>query len=65
MFYREVTGVQCSAGDMCRGCERFPEPGQRPCQAAQQFLPALRRGLHLEVLYCPDYHPPLGKEKTT
>ncbi len=63
MFYRqEAGGVQFSPGDQCRGCDRFPEGGPKLCATVREIRPALQRGLHLEVLYCPDFHPPLGKE---
>lgn len=62
MYYREPRGVTAGEQDACRDCREF-YGGNTVCVGVGILLnEALEKGMHLEVLYCPQYNPPLGQE---
>jgi hypothetical protein len=63
MFWREqMGGVSAGETDSCWSCRKVTGGPQVCPEISRGLVKALRAGVHLEVLYCPNYAPLLGKE---
>jgi len=63
MYFRQPEGINRTQADACQGCQRYLG-GKTVCKPLGEILgEALRGGLHLDVIYCPERRPLLGQEQ--
>ena len=63
MYFRQPAGITRTHVDACHGCQRFLG-GNTVCKPLEAVLAeALRSGMHLDVVYCPERRPLLGQEQ--
>jgi len=62
MYFRQPAGITRTEVDACQDCRHFLG-GNKVCKPMGKFMgTALLTGMHLDVVFCTERRPELGRE---